>query len=82
VQDGIPELESFLQRAGRNPGAGKLPAACRTESRSAKASCSVQGVFPFCGGAFPSDEKEARTDAGAPVVNIGFLRASVCAGLV
>ena len=35
--------ESFLQRAGRNPEAGKLPATCRTESRSAKASCSVQG---------------------------------------
>ena len=34
--------ESLLQRAGRNREAGKLPAACRTESRSAKASCSVQ----------------------------------------
>ena len=46
VQDGIPELESFLQRAGRNPGAGKLPAACRTESRSWKASCNVQDGIP------------------------------------
>ena len=38
--------ESFLQRAGRNPEAGKLPATCRMESRSGKASCSVQDEIP------------------------------------
>ncbi len=34
--------ESLLQRAGRNREMRKLPATCRTESRNAKASCSVQ----------------------------------------
>ena len=34
--------ESFLQRAGRNREVRKLPATCRTESRSAKASRNVQ----------------------------------------
>ena len=34
--------ESLPQRAGRNREARKLPATCRTESRSAKASRNVQ----------------------------------------
>ena len=34
--------ESLLQRAGRNREVRKLPATCRTESRSAKASRNVQ----------------------------------------
>ena len=40
--------ESFPQRAGRNRELRKLPAACRTESRSAKASCSVQDGIADC----------------------------------
>ena len=46
VQDGIPRLESFLHRAGRNPKAGKLPASCRTESQGWKAFCNVQDGIP------------------------------------
>ena len=67
--DVFPELESLPTSWGRFPEAGKFADVVGTFSR-------------FVIGAFPPDEKETRTDAGAPVGNIGFLRVSVRAGLV
>jgi len=49
LQDGFPELESFLHAAGRIPAAGKFPAHCRTDSSRWKKWPTTVADFPEAG---------------------------------